>query len=156
MRDSWGMNDIYFIKSNKSNSAPLGEAYVSRTFTTTSNTQSLSKGRSRSYVKNEMVFALGVALLELSYGQHILKMKTEDDPPPQGNDASITEYSIANRLIEEIADRELSSFGDAVIRCVRLNFDTNATSLEDSDFRQMFYQGVVLPLQKLYDDATTR
>ena len=110
---------------------------------------------SRSFVQNEMIFALGVALLELSYGQPITSFKTAEDLDHQGNETIFTEYSIANRLSKEIDGPELPLYVDAVTRCIRCNFDTNSTSLEDTAFLQHFYQGVVIPLQKLHDFANS-
>jgi hypothetical protein len=53
-------------------------------------------------VKTETVFALGVALLELSWRRSLLSLKTPNDLNDQGLEDSLTELSIATRLADEM------------------------------------------------------
>jgi hypothetical protein len=98
-----------------------------------------------------MVFALGVVLLEMSYGKHILSLETAEDSGPHGNDTTLTKMYIANRLVDEIGDRESKNYADAARRCIQCCFDTHPHDLNFKEFRDLFYQGVVLPLQLDYD-----
>ncbi|KAH0543123.1 hypothetical protein FGG08_002549 [Glutinoglossum americanum] len=150
---SWGMKDIYFIKSKEI--SLVSQPYVSKSFAPTPCPKQSTQLKSRSFIKNEMVFALGIALLELSYGKPILSFKTAEDLDSQGNETNFTEFSIANRLIETIETRELTNYARAVIRCIRCNFETFTYSLDDDDFRERFYQSVILPLQQDYEYATS-
>jgi hypothetical protein len=95
------------------------------------------------------VFALGVALLELSYGKPLLSFKTAEDLDGQGNETSFTEFSISNRLINDIRGRELPNYAEAVIRCIHCNFNTFTYSFDVDEFRECFYQGVILPSRKI-------
>ncbi|KAF7507654.1 hypothetical protein GJ744_010207 [Endocarpon pusillum] len=157
MNDSWDLSDIFFVNDTSVNTAvpELGQAYVSRSFASKPKSTDI-KWRSRSFIQNEMVFALGVALLELSFGRPLLSFKTQDDLDSHGQETMFTEYSIAHRLIKNIDSRELPYFASAVTRCIRLNFDTNSTRLDDSEFMHMYYRGVVEPLQNLHTFATTK
>lgn len=128
---------------------------MSKIFTPTTKSQKSAIPNSRRFTKNEMVFGLGIALLELSYGKPISWFKTADDLDDQGNETIYTEYFIASRLTEAIDKRELSKYAKAALRCVTCNFDTFTYSLDDSDFRERFYQGVILPLQQDYKYATS-
>ena len=58
--------------------------------------------KQRRCVKNEMVLALGVVLLELSWGKPLANLKTAEDLDDQGKEDSMTELSIASRLVDSI------------------------------------------------------
>lgn len=152
LSQSWDLNDIRLI-SNSTGPGTIGAAYISRSFGSAGAVQASPKPRS--FVKNEPIFALGVALLELSYGQPLLSLKTDADPKPSGGMALYTEYSIACRLVEEVGFREGVNYAAAAKRCILLRFETTgSTSLEDAPFQQLFWQGVVEPLRQLYEYAT--
>jgi hypothetical protein len=101
-----------------------------------------------------MVFALGVVLLELSWGQPLLSFTSPDDLNDEGKVDSITEYSIATRLADAIRNRELQNYATAVARCINCRFDTFSYDFGDQDFRERFYEGVVVPLQEDYEYTT--
>lgn len=151
------MKDIFFISHNMETTSPLGQPYVSKIFTPTPSlsSQDSTSPRPQCLIKNEVVFALGIALLELSYGKPILCYKTAEDLDDQGNETIYTEYSIANRLTQAIDGRELSNYAKAALRCVNCIFDTFTYSLNDDGFRESFYLGVILPLQQDYEYATS-
>jgi hypothetical protein len=136
---------------NNQNISFSDQLYVSRTFT--SATPQASPSKNHRFVKNETVFALGVALLELSWRQSLLSLKMPDDLDEQGKENSLTEFSIAMRLADEIHTRELPNYAKAVARCIRCSFDTFAYDFDDREFRERFYEGVVVPLQEDYEYA---
>jgi hypothetical protein len=144
------MKDIYFINNRKGVSL-FDQPYVSKSFAPKPSSQQPMQLKSRCFIKNEMVFALGVALLELSYGKTLLPFKTAEDLDGQGNETSFTEFSIANRLINDIRERELPNYAEAVIRCIRCNFNAFTYSFDVDEFQECFYQGVILPLQQDYE-----
>lgn len=146
------MKDIHILKTNQG-IALADYLYVSHTFTPSGGLQQSSNNRRRC-VKNEMVFALGVALLELSLGQPLLNYTTPGDLDDQGNEDSMTVVSIATRLADEIHTRELPNYAKAVVRCIRCEFDTFNFNFKETEFRERFYDGVILPLQKDYEYAT--
>jgi hypothetical protein len=101
-------------------------------------------------IKNSITFALGVALLEISYGQPLHTFATEEDLDA-GRRTAFTDYLIAERLVEGLRTRELPSYANATQRCIHCNFEASVFSLDDDDFRERFYQGVLVPLRKDYD-----
>lgn len=154
------MEDILFINNNKIVTSSLGQPYVSKIFVPTTSSHDSTISRFSYCRKNEIVFALGIALLELSYGRPILSHKSDKDRSAEDLDGQVngtcfTEISIASRLTQEIGERELPNYANAVIRCVNCSFGTLTFSLNDDGFRESFYQGVVLPLQRDYDYATS-
>lgn len=148
---AWETKDIYFLKNRDGNVIP-SQFYVSRTFTSAS--QVAAAVRRRRLVKNETVFALGVALLELAHGASILSFKQPEDLNEDGREDSMTEVSIATRLARELNNYESENYARAVLRCITCTFDTFAFGFDDHEFREAFYQAVVIPLQDDYEHAT--
>lgn len=103
---AWTSNDILMLRATTGD-ALLSDFYISRTFGPT--TTSIAIEKRRRCVKNELVFSLGVALLELSYRQPLLSLKTSDDLNEQGMEDSMTELSIATRLAYRIPGQEMEN-----------------------------------------------
>jgi len=58
-------------------------------------------------------------------------------------------WCTAERLIdEEIALEAGQLYADAVRRCIRCDFNRKTSSLDDQDFQQAVFDGVVVPLEK--------
>ncbi|KAL8630580.1 hypothetical protein Q9189_003670 [Teloschistes chrysophthalmus] len=104
---AWSSNDIFILKPSAGNTLP-SQFYASRTFRSPS--AQAARARTRRCIKNEMVFALGVALLEISYGQPLLSLKSPEDLNDQGMEDSMTEVSIATRLADRIHEREMDNY----------------------------------------------
>lgn len=148
---AWSSNDIFILKPSAGNTLP-SQFYASRTFRSPS--AQAARARTRRCIKNEMVFALGVALLEISYGQPLLSLKSPEDLNDQGMEDSMTEVSIATRLADRIHEREMDNYAKSVLRCVRCSFDTFSCDFEDRGFREKFFNGVVTPLRADYEHVT--
>jgi hypothetical protein len=148
---TWKTKDIFFLKNDSGNAIP-SQFYVSQTFTSAS--QIAAAAKRRRLVKNETVFALGVALLELAHGASILTLKEPEDLGEDGKDDSMTEVSIANRLARELNNYESENYAWAVYRCITCSFDLFTFDFDDQKFQEAFYQGVVIPLQVDYGHAT--
>jgi hypothetical protein len=148
LEDTWSMNDIHIVSPK---TLLADQPYVSRNFSASSKPgptmQSIQRLR---IIKNSIVFALGVALLEISYGKTLSSFETPDDLD-QGRRLEWTDYLIACRLAEDLRTRELPNFANATRRCIHCILDSSVYSLKDNDFRESFYQGVIVPLQKDYD-----
>ncbi|KAF1944586.1 hypothetical protein EJ02DRAFT_83393 [Clathrospora elynae] len=149
----WEMKDIFFLKNHGGNTIP-SQFYVLQTFTSAS--QVAAAAKRRQLVKNEMVFALGVALLELTHGASILSFKEPQDLGENVEEDSMTEVLIAFRLARELNSYESENYALAVLRCIECNFRTFAFDFDDQKFREVFYQEVVVPLQEDYGHATQR
>jgi hypothetical protein len=125
---------------------------VSQTFTSAAAAKSaITRQR---LVKNEMVFALGVALLELTYRAPITSFLEEKDLNEEGKEDSMTKVAIAYRLAQQLNEYESDNYARAVLRCVNCNFDTFVFDFDDAEFREKFYEGVVVPLQKDFEHVT--
>ena len=140
----------------KSGAYFLDRPYVSSSFILADGSNALQKSSSkhdRRLLKNEVVFALGVALLELSFSQPLSDLITPSDLDNNGKADLTTEYSIVTRLAKDIHLRELPNYAKAASRCVHFNFDINVYDLTEEDFKERFYEGVVVPLKEDWEYA---
>ncbi|KAF2739422.1 hypothetical protein EJ04DRAFT_310925 [Polyplosphaeria fusca] len=154
---TWDSKNIQFITNSPNNPTSLFEpSYVACSFSAASpgqcQQQRSSNGRILS--KNPMIFALGVALIELSYGMPLLQRALPSELDDQGIPNANTEMLVAARLVKDIRNRELDNYAWATARCVECDmgypFDY---SLEDDGFRAKFVEGVVLPLKDDYEEV---
>lgn len=146
LHDHWTINDIY-IDPDKGND----HLYVMRTFDTAACPQHktpASRADDQLMVKNRMLFALAVALLELTYGAPLSVHQTAEDL----NDA-FTPYRIADRLTKKVQEDELPRFASVVGKCMSPSpqgcYDF---SFANDGFRRRFFQEVVLPLKDDYEE----
>ena len=91
-------------------------------------------------LRNETLFALGEALIELTYHS------------PLSSQDTITRYNVAIEMAKKLQQDELGNFASAVANCLvpsspsRLDFN-----LEEDSFLEWYYQNVVLPLKEDYE-----
>ncbi|KAF2822061.1 hypothetical protein CC86DRAFT_95126 [Ophiobolus disseminans] len=149
LNDDWGDDDVYFVHRP---GAPLSSVYqhpfIYRKFSSATTNQSLvPPSPVRSIIRNQTLFTLGVLLIELLYGTSIEELQTPHDLACQGTPGAV--WCTAERLIdEEIALEAGQLYADAVRRCVRCDFNRKTYSLDDQDFQQAVFDGVVAPLEK--------
>jgi len=67
--------------------------------------------------------------------------------------SALTDYELADRLSDSIYDDAGRSFGYAVQRCLRCEFPgrDSLKRLENEQFRKIFFDGVVAPVQVAYE-----
>jgi hypothetical protein len=145
LEETWDLNDICILSQSLLSDQP----YISREFPATA--ASPAQSQRMRIIKNSIIFALGVALLEISYGKPLKTFVTPEDLDANGNRTAFTDYLIADRLAEGLRTRELPNYADATQRCIHCNFEASVYSLDDDDFSERFYQGVIVPLRKDYE-----
>lgn len=148
--ESWDLSNI-FVLNRKDSTFATDEAFVSRKFADIPRSADDAKIRSRSWLQNETIFAFGVLLIELSFGQRLCAYKTANDVDEQGNDTIFTEYKIATRLVHQLADREPSKYVEAANRCIFFNSLIINADIDNPNCQEQFYRGVIVPLQELCD-----
>lgn len=154
LEERWNKYDICFLRRTDQSREPIfNEPYISKPFASTAASitpiQSVSRSSGGPMVRNKSLFALGVLLIELSYGKPLESLREPCDMGPNGLQNQYTAWLTASRLIKsrEISHREGSSYADAVRRCIKCDFDQIDDTLDDRDFRKAYVEGVVLPLQ---------
>jgi hypothetical protein len=150
LAETWSMNDIHIMGRT---SLLSDQPYLSKNFIPSTNVPSAGiTGPKLRIIKNSMIFGLGVALLEIAYGSPLSTFETADDLD-HGTRLDWTDYLIADRLTNGLSARELPNYANATRRCIHCNFDSSVYSLNNNDFRERFYQGVIVPLQEDYNYA---
>jgi hypothetical protein len=153
LEDNWGKDSIFFV--NRPGKTFYDQPFVSQHFnqTITAATPSMPNHMS-CIIRNQTLYALGVALIELWYRKPIAELhEGMDGPQNTGNDMLdlMTQFRTADRLSETLYDEAGAKYSDAVRRCIRCDFDRRASSLEDAQFQKAVYQGVIAQLQANYD-----
>jgi hypothetical protein len=142
--ETWNMNDVSILSQSLLSDQP----YLLKTFPSTQPT--ILQGQRLRIIKNKIIFALGVALLEISYGKPLHTFTIADDLDA-GRRTTFTDYLIAERLVESLHTRELPNYATATQRCIHCNFEASVFSLDNNEFRERFYQSVIVPLRKDYN-----
>jgi hypothetical protein len=148
LESTWTKEDITFVpRTDKS----YRKAYISKPTMGVDNTT--RKTKALPYIHNPTTFALGILLIEICLGRALGDLRTLEDYSSEAemNKPSIaTDYTTAIRLLdsEKILVESGESYADAVRRCITCNFGPTKTDLENDDFRQAVYSGVVAPLEE--------
>ncbi|KAL7935836.1 hypothetical protein V8C35DRAFT_298350 [Trichoderma chlorosporum] len=132
---NWDLEDIFVIKG-RACSSWLSRSFVSQTFNyATSSSATKPPGP---LVKNKEIFALGVVLLELSYGRPLLSLQAPEDLDGQGRANPSTIFLKVTRLARDIIGRETKNYANVVSRCVNCMFETPTYDFENQAFRRSF------------------
>jgi hypothetical protein len=146
-----------FLKGDGSKTISLCEdTYMSQTLDKSSNSPAslppVSIGRR--FARNSLVFALGIVLLELSYGTTLLEQAIDSELDVQKSEKPNTESLVAARLVKDIRGHEPDSYALAAKCCIECDMGYDkAYSLDDDTFRSGFIDRVVLPLKADYDEV---
>ncbi len=147
LKSQWSSKDIYFHeKNNQANSPDYSYPYMSwkRCMTDDSIPISLPSLLRVSYmIRSEVLFALGLTLIELCFGKTLAEMYVLED----GHliDES-TETKTAYRLCNSVYDEMGTSYGDAVRRCLYQPFDVRDMSLDNEELQQKVFDEIFTPL----------
>lgn len=101
-------------------------------------------------IPNIIVFSLGILLIELCINKSFTEIRHTD-----GNsisDSLLDDYQTALSKLDEVYRLAGDSYGDAVARCVKSEFQGRDIykNFEFAQFRQQFYDAVVAPVQATY------
>ena len=151
INEKWGKDDILFI--NRPNGTLFDHPYVSRQFFACKNPQTNQPCSSDGLntcrvIRNKALFDLGDLLIEIWYGQSLESLRIPADLNTDGTPNITSDWCTADRLADEIHWDTGSRYSEAVRRCIRCDFDRRETNLEDENFQQAVYDGVVSLLEK--------
>jgi hypothetical protein len=150
---TWTNNDILFI--NRSGVTAYTDPFVLKK---TSNSVQVAPANLpsaiRLTIRNQTLYALGVSLIELWYGQRLSDMHAPEDGLAGTGDAHtdlMTEISTADRLVEDLYNDAGAKYAGAVRRCIRCDFDHRSSTLKDVAFQKAVFAGVVVQLKENFD-----
>ena len=149
----WNKDSIFFVK--RPGMIMYDQPFVSRDFNHATPPAETGMPPSMTcIIRNQPLYALGVALIELWYNKPLQELWKEQDglfDTGVRQDDLMTEWRTANRLVDDLYNEAGGMYGDAVRRCIRCDFDRRASSLDDIEFQRDVYHGVVSQLKKNYE-----
>ena len=147
LKPQWSSKEIFFHEKNNRASDPnYTYPYMSwRLCKTDTNVLSSfdSCFRGTYVVRSEVLFALGVTLIELCFGKTLADMHVPEDGDPE---EATTEMKTALRLCSSVYSEMGTSYGDAVRRCLYQPFDVRDLSLDNEELQQKVFDDIVTPL----------
>lgn len=103
---------------------------------------------SRTLIRNQLLFRLGVMLLEIAFQKPLYEMKETTDA--DGQDDSNADFWAVDRLRHQVSACLAPRYAEVVRKCIHCDFgkdfDLTATKLQEA-----FYQDVVCELKRLED-----
>lgn len=153
LAEEWDKNDILFLQ--KSDGPLYDRPFVSKRImakrTATGSTASVSTIAGHQIVRNRTLFALGVLLIELHFGKPLVELRGAE---LYGQPTILQTWTIADGLVDTLYFEAGIRYGNAVRRCIRCDFDRKDTDLQDNEFREVVYAGVVSLLEANLKDFT--
>ncbi|KAK3364618.1 hypothetical protein B0T25DRAFT_444075 [Lasiosphaeria hispida] len=98
-------------------------------------------------IRSPTLLALGILLIEIICGQTIDVLRTSGDGVHPASPDLLCDYIVARRLLTQVYQAS-SNYGSAVRRCINGEFPRQTLDLDDEDFRQEVYSGVVALLEE--------
>ena len=138
LNSSWDSNDVLF------HTGIAAHPYITKSFNSDVNRiEEPVKLAGPSPVRNRSRFNLGVLLLELCLGKPLDHFRTPDDS------SIFTDFCIAKRLVENLAEEVATGYADAVKACIYCDFgrEVKDHSFNNDAFRQAVFEYVVTPLE---------
>ena len=147
LKSQWSSKDIYFHeKSNQPRVQSYSYPYLSWKLCRTDGNIPGPSGtllRERYMIRSEVLFALGLTLIELCFGKTLAEMHAPEDGDP--NEAT-TEMKTGYRLHNSVYSEMGTSYGDVVRRCLYQLFDVRDMSLDNEELQQKVFDEIVAPL----------
>lgn len=144
--DSWGHTDINLLDIP-------GHSFLDRPFINRQVSpeavqhSSIPSHFSSSQPRNRPLFALGVLLTELCLGEPFDKLR-EQQLHILGMPETSSDLDVADSLIDDVYNQAGDTYGDAVRKCIRCEFDCRRNTLDDEEFRKAVYKNVIVMLEQ--------
>ncbi|KAK6499477.1 hypothetical protein TWF506_004107 [Arthrobotrys conoides] len=155
LQEDWSIKDV-FVRQENSRASQITTIYLSRKF---DRLRSAPARRNMPWIRNEIIYSLGLALLEIIYCQPISSMvqQTNYGAGPGLIDPS-TEFVVAGELARDLSLERRgmvsASFAAVTRICLWCDFQDPTNDLSDPKFRQRFYAMVIEPLAEEYMRAS--
>ena len=157
LKKQWRSHDIYFLQTENCSPSEQRIDYEYPYLSTkicpdSSGTPPRIKVHSAvttHLIRSEILFALGLTLIELCFGQTLVEMQIPEDV---NTIEVITNYQTVTRLLDFVYNESGSRYGDVVRRCLQCPFDVRDASLDNDDFQQAVFESIVAPLVQDLED----
>lgn len=157
LKRQWRSGDILFLPlEDRETSTPRADfthPYVSWKVSPEDANTALVTDASRTTIAHripsEILFVLGITLVELCFGQNIYDMRIEEDVDKT---ELLTNFNTASRLIDNVYNESGSRYGDVVRRCLKCPPDVRDASLDNEEFQEAVFESIVTPLRQDFED----
>ncbi|KIX96001.1 uncharacterized protein Z520_08256 [Fonsecaea multimorphosa CBS 102226] len=142
LKPEWRSRDILFPKPTDNSKPLIEQPYLSgHEITTSATTAPISRSTTTTLIRNDVLFPLGLALIELSLCQTISSLRAaEDDDCVEAN----ANLKTASRVLDHVYSESGGRYGDVVAKC--LFWSETRISKIDEEFQQLVFQNIVSPL----------
>lgn len=159
---AWSGRDIHFLLSTIADSCEpaIDGPFVSSLFRMSSNAPKPQRHAPTTsslvdiLIPSKVLFALAVMLVELCLDKTLLELRQHaDDGDIEAQKSTLLDdYETANKQLIAIYQKSGPNYGDVVQRCLRCEFNIipEQKTLGHEAYRQLFYEGVVAPLEDNY------
>lgn len=147
LADSLSSKDIIFLRENES--IDYQRVFIGRGIFDQNPPPIPSKKAIGKRSSNHTLLALAILLIEIMLQGPFERLRESMSPWIKATvrDAR-SDLDAAQALATRVNNEFGSRFGSAIRHCIYGDFDCGSTSLEDEDFRQEFYAGVVVLLEE--------
>jgi hypothetical protein len=150
LKDQWRCRDIVFAKEEESRRAVIEHPYISWYVSDDEDRLQAPplKRTVSSLIRSQVLFPLGLALVELSLGQTLASMR---EPEDQDVDDAVIDLKTASRLIGDVYCESGGRYGDVVQKCLFWHGSEDA-NLDNEELQQAVFESIVSPLLQDYQD----
>jgi hypothetical protein len=149
LSDDWRSSDVFFLyRSGAIPPSIYEDPFVYGSLSPQRGKSTPNQRTTSRVIRNQTLFALGVLLIELWYGQPLEELQSAGDLNHQGTPGIA--WCTATRIAEEEIEFQAGKrYADAVRRCIRCEFGEHRTpDLQSESFQQAVFEGVVVPIEK--------
>jgi hypothetical protein len=141
-------DDILFIK--REDRKLYDQAFVTKQFPESKVVEpTCDSTYSPECIQNPILFSLGIILLEIALGKTADSLRTPSERPPAGSARDLLlDYKTADKYLDIVEKTVGDSYGRVVRRCIKCEFLSRSSSLDDDEFRYEVYGSVVAPLEE--------
>ena len=152
LKISWRSEDIFFCDSDE-DSIPKGKLLLTaphvnvKVNTPAGQLSQASTSKPRDFIRNPLLFGLGVLLIEIANSSTIQGLQQPSDLE-DGRENQHTEYHVAKRLAKSLGREMGASYGKVVQKLLHCDFGCGA-DLNDPELQTRLHKDVVCELDEL-------
>ena len=148
LKSYWRSRDILFPKIKDTNESVVDRPYLAGHGLSNSTTEPAARTVIKPLIPSEILFPLGLVLVELSLSRSIWALRIAEDAD------SVEAYAnlkTATRVLDQVVRESGANYCDVVNKCFHWSETRNSTA-DDEDFQKLVLQQIVGPLVEDFKD----
>ncbi|KAJ9607842.1 hypothetical protein H2200_007921 [Cladophialophora chaetospira] len=141
LKSDWRSRDILFPKPNDGSKSLVEHPYLSG-HRVSSTTDPVTKMITNTLIASDVLFPLGLVLVELSLCQSISALRTPED---EDTIEAYANLKTGLRMLDRVYNESGFRYGDVVTNCFHWSTTEDSTP-DDEDFQELVFQKIVSPL----------